>query len=240
MSDKEEEEADDSELIKYSGNYGSITNDSKFWDDFEDIGEEEVLLKSKIVKVKIYTGKYRDKDVLIGVGFNFKNIYTGEITSQEHIGSEQFEEVKELDIKDDEFLVDFFISFKYEAEYISQVGFQTNKGNKIFIGTEEGENHCVCVESNGGDNIIVGTFGCYDKKLDAMGILYVKRKDFFRIVFPYFPLLMLRYLIETDEEFKKEIENNYYKFHYDFKYIWRTANLPNDSFKEVVKYISPM
>ena len=137
---------------------------------------EEGLLKSKIVKVKIFTGKYLDKDVIIGVGFDFKNIHTGETISKEHKGDGQFEEVKELDIKDDELLVDFFTKFKYEAEYISQIGFQTNKGNKILIGTEEGEDHNI--ESNGGDNIIVGTFGCYDKKLDAMGVLYVNKKDF--------------------------------------------------------------
>lgn len=80
MIDEEEEEME-SELIKYSGNYGGITQDSKFWDDFEDMGEE-ALLKNKIVKVKIYTGKYRDKDVIIVVGFDFKNIYNGETISK--------------------------------------------------------------------------------------------------------------------------------------------------------------
>ena len=134
-------------------------------------------------------------------------------------------------------MVDFFIRYKYE-EYISQVGFETNKGNKIFIGTEEGENRCV--ESNGGDNIIVGTFGCLDKKLDAMGVFYLNKKYFYLKAFPHFPLLMLRYLIETDEEFKKKNEKNSDKYSDDFKYIWKTANLPNDSFKEIVKYISPM
>lgn len=43
MSDNEEE---DNSLIKYSGNYGGITPESKFWDDFEDFGEKNIEFKN--------------------------------------------------------------------------------------------------------------------------------------------------------------------------------------------------
>ena len=52
---------------------------------------------------------------------------------------------------------------------------------------------------------------------------------------------MLRYLVETDEEFKKESEKNYDNLPDEFKYLWKTVNLPDYSFKQVAKYkaISP-
>ena len=51
----EEEDEDEFDHIHYSGNYGGITQESKFWDDLEDM-REEGLLKRKIIKVKIYIG----------------------------------------------------------------------------------------------------------------------------------------------------------------------------------------
>ena len=78
--------------------------------------------------------------------------------------SQQFDDVKEFEIKGDEYLTDFHIRFTTEAEYISQIGFDTSKGNKILIWTEEGEDKTI--KSNGGENIILGTVGNVDKKLD--------------------------------------------------------------------------
>ena len=230
----EENEQDDKEIIKHTGNFGGITPESKFWDDSEDIGEEE-LLKNKIVKVKIYTGKYQGKNAIMGVAFTFKNYFSGEIKPcNEHKGSEQFEDVKEMDIKGDEYLVDFNIRFTNEAEYISQVGFTTSKGNKLLVGTEEGEDKTI--ESNGGDNIIIGTFGCTEKKLDAMGVLYINKKGFLKK--RCFALFMLNHLAKTDEDFKKESEKNYDKLGEEFKYIWKTVNLPDAAFSQVIKYCS--
>ena len=236
-----EEEYDDEELIKYTGNYGGITCTSKFWDDLEEMGEE-VLLQIRIEKVKIYSGKYQGKDAIFGVGITFKNFYTGETRSYEHIGSEQFDTVKEFDVQDDEHVVDFHIRFPLAAEYISQIGFSTDKGNKILVGTEDEEEKNVL--SHNEDNIIVGTFGAFDKKIDAMGVLYINKRVYFQKIFPkrYFPLYMLRYLVETDKVFKKETEKNYDKLPDEFKYLWKTVNLPDRTFKQIAKYknISPI
>jgi serine/threonine protein kinase len=51
-SENNSEEDDFIEIIHYSGNFGGITSESKFWDDLEEIGED-ILLKSKIIKIKI-------------------------------------------------------------------------------------------------------------------------------------------------------------------------------------------
>ena len=219
-------------IIKWTINHGEITQESKFWNDFEDIGEEE-LLKNKIIKVKIFTGKKDGKDVIVGVGFTFKSYSSGEeMPCKEHLGSLQYEDFKELDIKSDEYLTDFRIRVPYDLEYISQIGFKTSKGNELLVGKEDGNE--LPINSNGGDNIIIGTFGCANKKLDAIGILYVDKKQFLKR--KCFALFMLNHLAKTDTDFKKETEEKYAKLEEDYKYLWKTVNLPNAIFSQVVKY----
>ena len=98
---KEETEEDEEEklLINYTNNYGGISQESDFWDDLEEMGEEE-LLKHKIIKVKIFTGTFSEKQVIFGFSCIFKNIYTGKIKEEKvHKGTEQFVDVKEYEIK---------------------------------------------------------------------------------------------------------------------------------------------
>ena len=100
MSDTEEE---DNELIKYSGNYGGITHNSKFWDDLEDFGEKK-LLKMKIIKITVYTGLYKEKDAILGISFTYRNSTTGETKEIVHKGSLDHVDVKEFIIGDDELI----------------------------------------------------------------------------------------------------------------------------------------
>ena len=176
MSENSDEENE--ELIKYSGLYGGITQDSKNWDDFEEMGEKE-LLKHKIVKINIYTGNYSEKQAIFGFSCVFKNLFTGEIKKEkEHKGTEQFVDVKEFEIKDDEYLTGFHIRFQDGADYITQLGFSTSEKRNFIVGTEEGKEKKVTLQ--GEDNIIVGTFGCINKILDAMGVLFVSKEEFLK------------------------------------------------------------
>lgn len=227
--DNEEEE----EFVQYSGNYGGITQESVFWDDYEDMGEE-TLLKHKIIKIKIYSGTFSEKQVIFGFGCVFKNLYTGEIKEEKvHKGTDQFLDVKEYEIRGEEYLTDFHIRFPNEAEYITQLGFGTNKKSPcILIGTEEGEDKTIT--SNGGDNIIIGTFGCTNKKLDAMGILFVKKKEYMKR--KLFSIFMLRFKVKKDANFKEKWDQKYNELPSDFKYLWKTVNLPDAAFVEIIKY----
>ena len=224
------EEGDyDDELIKHTFDCGEITHDSKNWDDLEEFGKN-ILLKLKIIKIKIYSGTYKGKKAIVGVEFTYRNLLSDETFLKEHKGTEQFYDIKEFDIKKDEYLTDFHIRFPDDAEYISQLGFNANKGNKILVGTEEGEDKDTIL--NGKDNIIIGTRGFIDKKLDAFGVMYVNRKKYF--IKRYFSLFMLHYLVKKDKKFKKETQD---KIPEEFKYVWKTANLRDDLFFNIVKYI---
>ena len=47
---------------------------------------------------------------------------------------------------------------------------------------------------------------------------------------------MLNNFIKNDEKFKKEIENNYDKLSDEYKYVWKTVNLPDAAFSQVIKF----
>ena len=231
MSENESEDSE-KEIVHYTGNYGGITQESKFWDDLEEMGEEE-LLKHKIIKLKIYSGKFQDKQVIFGINCTFQNLFTGEIKEpKDHRGSEDFIDVKEIEIKAEEYLTDFHIRFPNEAEYISQLGFETNKKKKILVGTEDGEDKTIT--SNGGNHIIVGTFGCVDKKLDAMGCLYITKKEFLkRTLLPFF---VLRHIVKKDTKFKEMWDVKYKELPPDFQYLWKTVNLSDALFSQIAKF----
>ena len=100
------------------------------------------------------------------------------------------------------------------------------------LGTEDGEDKTI--QSNGGQNFILGTFGCVDKKLDAMGCLYISKKEYLkRSVFRYF---MLRYLVKKNKKFKEEWDEKYKNLPSDFQFLWRTVNLSDAPFSQIIKY----
>ena len=228
MSDNEE----DNSIIKYSGNYGGITQESKFWDDLKDFGEKK-LLNLKIIKFRIYSGKFNDKDAIFGIGFTYKDLTNGKEILVDHKGSD-FVDVKEFVIKQSEYLTDFHIRFTNEAEYISQLGYTTNKGTPILIGSEEGEDKTIT--SNGGENIIVGTFGCTNKKLDATGVLFMSKKEYFKRLLN--GIFILRHLVKNKSKFKEEWDKKQKDLPMDFQFIWRAVNLPEGPLFQIIKYCS--
>ena len=230
---EEEDSEEEKELIKYTGIFGFFTQESVFWDDFEEMGEQN-LLKHKIIKVKIYTGTFSEKKVIFGFGCVFKDLFTGEVKEEKvHKGTEQFEDVKEYDIKGGEYLTDFHIRFPYDNNYITQLGFGTNKKSPcLLVGTEEGADKII--ESNGGDNIIVGTFGCTNKILDSMGCLYVSKKEYLKRAL--FSIFMLRYKIQKDENFKKTWDEKCNTLYLEYQFLWRTVNLPDDAFAQIIRF----
>ena len=229
-----EENEEDNSIVQYSNIYGGITQESKYWDDFEEIGEAE-LLKLKLVNIKIYTGNFNNKISIAGISTTFKNIFTGKTLKQnDHKGSEEFVDVKEFIIKGDEFLTDFHIRFTNEAEYISQLGYTTNKGTPILIGSEEGEDKTIT--SNGGENIIVGSFGCTNKKLDATGVLFMNKKEYFKRLLN--GIFILRHLVKNKPKFKEEWDKKQKDLPMDFQFIWRAVNLPEGPLFQIIKYCS--
>ena len=212
---------DDDEIIHYSVMFGSIDNESKIW----YVNDEIELLKSRIINIKIFSNMYEGKEIINGIEYTFKNLNTGKTQNILHRGSYNFINVKEFRINNNEYLTDFYIRFKNEAEYISQLGFSTNLKRTIIVGNEEGE--LKIIDSNGGNNIIIGIFGAVNKKLDSLGILYISKKNY--VKYYIFPFLFLRYRIKNNEKFIKEWEQRYKELPIEDQYIWKMVNLEDDN-----------
>ena len=230
----EQDEEEDNTIIKYSNNWGPISQESKIWDDFEEIGEAE-LLKLKLTNIKIYTGVYNNKVAIVGISTTFKNIFTGKtLKPVEHRGSDDFVDVKELVIKGGEFLSDFHIRFPEEDEYISQIGYSTNKGNKILVPEQSEDGEDKTIAENGGNNVIIGTFGFFNKRLDAVGYLYIPKKEYIKRLLNGF--FILRHMIKKDNKFKEKWEKEYKNLPIEFQYVWRVVNLPDNPYSVIIKY----
>ena len=171
-------EGEDNNLIKYTPNFGEITQDSKCWDDFRDFGEKQ-LSKMKIIKIKVFTGIYKERNAILGISFTYRNSVTGDIKEIDHKGSLEFIDVKEFVIAEDEYLTDFHIRLHDGNEYITQIGYSTNKSQFLVPEkSDDGENKYI--DSNGGNNIIIGTFGCINEKLDATGVLFIPKEEYLK------------------------------------------------------------
>ena len=219
--------------VEYTGSYGFINAaDQKnviFFDDEENIGKKE-LSKSKIIDIKIYTKIIDKKNCITGLEYTIRSLYSGKDVVVTHKVSNEFDDYKHLELISGEYLKEIIIRFPNNAEYITQLGFITNKNNRIIAGEEDGE--IKRIDMNEGKNIILGMSGYVGDKLNCIGCSYTSKKEFASsILFKFF---FLRHLVKKDEEFKKKWDEKYNELAPEFKMIWRTVNLPDNCFNIII------
>ena len=98
------------EGFHYGGKYGWVYQDSKSFDDMQNIFKEKYL-QQKIIKLKIWSGKKDGSDVIYGIQAFYKNINTGKLTITDEYRGEGFEKVEEFKIKTNEYLNKFYVKF---------------------------------------------------------------------------------------------------------------------------------
>ena len=219
--------------VEYTGSYGFINAaDQKnviFFDDEENIGKKE-LSKSKIIDIKIYTKIIEGKNCITGLEYTIRSLYSGKDVVVTHKVSNEFDDYKHLELISGEYLKEIIIRFPNNAEYITQLGFITNKNNRIIAGEEDGE--IKRIDMNEGKNIILGMSGYVGDKLNCIGCSYTSKKEFASSVL--FKFFFLRHLVKKDEEFKKKWDEKYNELAPEFKMIWRTVNLPDNCFNIII------
>ena len=226
----------ESDVVKYSRHYGYIDLNSKYFDDSKDLGGTDKTLLDHIIKsIKIYSGKKDDIIIIGGIQITYWNLKTKEILElNARKGDIQYEDedMETFDIKTGEYLTNFYIRFNNDNNYITQLGFETNKKRKILKGSETGE--LKYIDINGGENYILGTFGNFNQKLDSFGVLYINFKDY--IQNKYRAYFELEYKIRKDKTFKDKIEQNFETLSESDKYLFRSCILPNSLFLEIMKF----
>ena len=213
--------------IKYSYNYGMIsTNNTSF-------GEKEInidLLNCKIINIKIYSGIENKRTIISGLEYTLRNLYNGKSFVKIYKTSRDLKDMKELNINSEEYLNRFYIRFSNTKEYITQLGFYTNKNNGILVGEEEGEVKTVIM--NYKNNIILEIHGFIGTNLYSIGCIYSSTEIFIKnLLFRFF---MLRHLVKSNKKFREKWNDNYNNLTTDFKFIWRAVNMPDNIFSRII------
>jgi len=220
------------QIFKFYPKYGWVYADSsKSFNDKEFLHN---FLNYKLQKIKIWYGNKEDKTVIGGIQTFYKNKQTGEIiTSGENKGTEGIENVDELEIKSNEFIIKQFIRFDTE---IVQLGYETNKGNKILVGTDSvGEDMANSLSDlNDGNHIIVTIHGNYRNCLEGIGCGFINKREY--ILSLYIGYFQLRYKIKKNEEFKKQYDELYIKLDNSNKALLKTVTLPDTIFNCIMGY----
>ena len=159
------------EEVKYSQMPGVTQNGDKSWDDYEDYLNKEIF-KNKIINIKIYFNQGTNIDIT-GISFTFKNLISRKIKTIEHKGSIISSEVKELNLEEDEYLSKFYDDYDDKIEKFLCIGFNTNKNKILLVG--KNNNTDIYFNSDDRKNIIVGSFGYYDKRINSLGCLYYNK-----------------------------------------------------------------
>ena len=217
------------EGFHYGGKYGWVYQDSKSFDDMQNIFKEKYL-QQKIIKLRIWSGKKDGSDVIYGIQAFYKNINTGKLTITDEYKGDGFQTVEEFNIKSNEYLNKFYVRF--DTEIITRVGFETNKGNKFIVGDGKGEDKYI--KFNDGNNIIITIYGCYNKYLEAIGVGYVERNWYLKkMCFGYFEL---RFKFKKDENFKNEWLKKYDNLNLFEKALLKTCILSDAAFTQIIRF----
>ena len=162
-------------VCEYSSLWGFRQSDDVVWDDYEEIFQENIL-NYKIANIKIYfnsRGNEEEADI-VGISLTYRNCYTCEAKEIEHKGTDNISGMKELKIKNGEYLSKFKIYFKNgQPEFISKMSFITNKGNILTVGSSDGEE--IHLTPNEQNIIYMSTFGGLKTKIKSFGCTYVKK-----------------------------------------------------------------
>ena len=229
-SDDSSESEENIGIVKSTLLFGSSSLETYFWDDNTD---ENFLIKSKITQIKIHSGEYNGKYVILGISLTFKNLVNNEEKIVNHIGSGKALEIQSLDIKENEYVTNFYIRFLDNEEYISQLGFSTNKNRRILVGVDEGDDKII--EYNDGSHIIIGSFGHFDQIMNGIGIYFIKKTDFMKELL--FGIFIVRYLIKKKKEFKKKWDEKYKEISLEYQCIWKMINLPDNHYYGILRYL---
>lgn len=216
-------------IFKRAGKYGWLYSDAKQFDDIELLGEN--YLNYLITKIKVWTGKKKEKTVIIGIQMYFKSIIDGKVlTTGIYKGEREEDKCDEFILDRNEYISDF--SCKVDKE-ITNIGFTTNKGRNFTVGGDQGEDMITLV-TNYGPAIVISIFGSYRSELETIGVVYMTRRDYSSALFVGF--FELKYLLKKSEEFKKKTIENINSFQFSDQVLIKVCQLPDASFNQILRF----
>ena len=232
--------------VMESNNDNEKEDEGRF-DDVKELlnqGEEhDNIINYRLAYINIYYDN--QQELVVGIQITFRNLETRDIIPlRRRLGkkwkdydklSEQDENYKKIlqvetfKINKKEYLTNF--SFYFNEQGIKQIYLETNKGTRFKKGKEIGEKIDLIPSNKSKLDIIVGTFGT----VENIGISYIDISDYIKKYFIAFSEVRMK--INTDKNYKKQIEDKYKGLSEIDKYIYRTAILPDTPFTSILRYI---
>ena len=209
----------------------------------KDLFYDDLWKYAILKKIRLWYGTPKSGDenvqykIILGIQCVYQDTITGNnIPTECHCGdlSNNDVEVKEIEFKENDYLTNFNIDFKYAVTHLK---FTTRSGNLFELGEESEftKRPIECDEEPYMIHSFIGVFDIYG--LRALGCKYICRKDYALI--HYMGILMLRHAFKIDEKERKKWENpeTLNQLPLEMKTIAKLCSLPDDLFVIVMRII---
>ena len=232
------------EEIKYelTPSYGYIQKEYKRFNDTK-LFKDRSYLFAFLKKIRIWYGTPAKGDidlnsqVILGIECEYRILEGNIIKGERHIGKIVSDdvEVKELELKEDDYFYQFFVCFDDIIKYIKLISI---KGHIIEIGNyDEKLNIKASFNEDKNPHVIQSFYGFYDDYgLRAVGFQHVPKVSMY--VLRLIGILRLRHQIKTDMKIRDYWldENNLKQLDIEMRVIVQSAFLPDGPFSTIFKY----
>ena len=218
--------------IKTTCNFGSVEENTKFYDMKEEVGKK--ILDYRLVKIKC---QLKSNESIKGIQFIYRNINTSKECTLINVKPKK----TDLDLVEQEmeFKMEDIIDLRtwLSTDY-KLIGFEviTSKGRTYKFGYGNDEQLIKCQDFDKKDNTIVGFGVGADDKNGVTSIFgyYLKKKTY--AFYLYSGVISLRIKIK-DEEFRKKTESKLLpSMNEQNKILYRVCAMPDNQFFNIIKY----
>ena len=214
--------------IIISCNYGTIGENSKYYDVYDILKEK--ILDYKLTKIKCQLNSNKS---ICGIQFFYRNINDGKETPLININSNQKDLIdQEMNLNGED-----IINLRVWLKDVKLIGFEvtTNKDRIQKFGYGEDEDLIKIFDLEKLDKIIVGFGVCADEK-DGVTSLYFYQMNKRHYIFHIYSGVFSLKIKLKDEKFKKKVERKISKMSEKNKLLYRICSLPENQFFNIIKY----
>ena len=204
-----------------------------------DLFPEKIRHFATIKSLKIWFGTPPEEkkiNSLLGIQVTYLNYITGERKTTEYQGAQLSEaniDMKELKIKDDDYLSKIHIGFN---NFITHLKLTTKKEEFIEFGTIDQNEKKTVNEINNDDNIILNIKGY--KSLKGIKNIGVDFLPFTKFVFNrLIDIFRLRHKINNKDKDKYNNLEEVNSLNYEMKCLLKCCQLPDAAFASVIRFL---
>ena len=227
---------------EYTPSYGFIRKDYNRFND-KKLFKGKLYLFAILKKIKLWYGtpiqgdNNLEKKVILGIECKYSILGGQKITAKSHcgkLGSDDIE-VKELELKENDFFNKFYIC---SDDIITYIKLESYQGKKIELGEyDEKLNRKVVFNEEKNPHVIQSFYGFYDDYgLRALGFQHIPKIKM--LVLNLIILLRLRHQVKNDMKKKEYWSNkkNLEQLDNGMKAIIKSVFLPDVPFSHIFKY----